>query len=163
MRAVIETNVAIAANGRETHASYACQYSCIEFLEQIVSLKSKDIILLDSYDLILDEYKKYLNFKGQPGVGDIFFKYLHDNMYLNVKIKKINITPADDDTRGFQELPFNQLDKSDRKFLAVALVGLGIVVNAMDSDWHEQIVSINAMGVKVNQLCPEHGCPNPTA
>ena len=76
MKAVVDTNVAIAANGRNTHASLACQLACIEFLEKLVSAKYRTAIILDDLDLIISEYSGYLNYKGQPGVGDMFFKYI---------------------------------------------------------------------------------------
>jgi hypothetical protein len=163
MKVVVETNVTIAANGRDTHATPACQYDCVELLEKLASAKSRDQVLLDAGGLILDEYKPYLHYKGQPGTGDMFFKYLHDHMYMGKRVIRVSITPVTDEARGFAELPVNSLDKSDRKFLAVALVGGGTVVNAMDTDWHEQAAFIAALGVKVRQLCPEHGCPEPGA
>lgn len=158
MIVVVETNVPIAANGRDTHASLECQYICTEFLENLVSPKSHMSIILDEKGLIFDEYRNYLSYKGQPGVGDIFFKHLHDNMYLSKKIKLITITKIADETRGFDELPVNKIDKSDRKFLAAAIVGNADIINAMDTDWHEEAVFVNLMGIKVQQLCPEHGC-----
>ena len=72
-RFVIDTNVPIAANGRNTHADEQCQLNCINFLDEI---RTKSIVLLDNEDFLFDEYKKYLSFHGEPGVGDKFFKYL---------------------------------------------------------------------------------------
>lgn len=158
MNVVVETNVPIAANGRETHASLACQYTCTEFLEKLASPKSNTSIILDEQGMILDEYRHYLNYKGQPGVGDMFFKYLHDHMYLDKKVKLVPISPITDETRGFSELPVNPIDKSDRKFLAVAIVANANIINAMDTDWHEKAVFVDLMKIKVQQLCPEHGC-----
>lgn len=158
MNVVVETNVAIAANGRNTHAELSCQFACVEFLEKLASSKSRDTVLLDNRDLLFTEYKRHLNHRGQPGVGDAFFKYLHDNAYSGSRISLISITPNDIECQGFDELPINQIDKSDRKFLAVALVGSGEIFNALDNDWHEQKQFVNALGVVVNQLCPEHGC-----
>ncbi len=155
MKVVVETNVSIAANGRDTHASLSCQFTCVDYLEKLVAEHSRDQILLDEQGLILDEYKRYLNFKGQPGTGDMFFKFLHDNMYLGGRVTLVTVTPSDDETKGFVELPANPVDNSDRKFLAVALVGKGRVVNALDTDWHEQAEFIAVLGVKVKQLCPE--------
>ena len=159
MKVVVETNVTIAANGRNTHASLACQYNCVEFLEKLVSTQSRDQVLLDDRGLILNEYKRYLNYRGQPGTGDIFFKVLHDNMHWGNRVKQISVTPVTDEDKGFGELPVNQVDKSDRKFLAVACVGKGHVINAVDTDWHEQAAFITGLCVSVKQLCPEHGCP----
>ncbi|MDP2785135.1 MAG: hypothetical protein Q8O38_11170 [Sulfurimicrobium sp.] len=158
MNVVVDTNVAISANGRDTHASLACQYVCIVFLQGLVSPKNRTQIVIDELDLIFSEYSNHLHYKGQPGVGDIFFKYLHDHMYLRKKIKRVPITPIADDARGFNELPPNTVDKSDQKFLAAAVVAGAEIVNAVDTDWHEQVVFVADLGVNVHQLCPEHGC-----
>lgn len=158
MNVVVDTNVPIAANGRDTHVSLACQFACTEFLEKLVSPKSHTSIILDELMLIFDEYRNHLNYKGQPGVGDIFFKHLHDHMYLGKKVKLISITPITDETRGFNELPANPIDKSDRKFLAAAIVAKANIINALDTDWHEKAVFVDSMKIKVQQLCPEHGC-----
>lgn len=153
---VIETNVAIAANGRNTHASLECQLACVVFLSNIVA--KKGLIAIDELGLILEEYARHLNYSGQPEVGDEFFKYLHDHQYYSQRVLRVNITPSDVRERGFDELPVNSMDPSDRKFLAVALVAGAEVINALDSDWHENIEEINEIGVEVSQLCPEHAC-----
>ena len=61
-----------------------------------------------------------------------------------------------DDERGFEELPPNELDPSDRKFLAVAVVGAAKILNAVDSDWSEQRSLTDDLSIDVVQLCPEH-------
>lgn len=60
------------------------------------------------------------------------------------------------DERGFEELPENTFDRSDRKFLAVAVVARAVVLNATDSDWGEQQALMDELGVEVNELCPQH-------
>ena len=146
---VIDTNVAIVANGRETTASLKCQLACVEFLDK----REQFSIALDCSELIMTEYSKYLSYAGQPGVGDVFFKYLHDNQYNPAKIKRVEITPSNDEARSFAELPKNSLDPSDRKFLAVAVVAQATVVNATDSDWAEHRELLVALKVPVEQLC----------
>ena len=46
---VVDTNVAIAANGRNTHADYACRFDCNETLEAIcrVILNSNELLFID--------------------------------------------------------------------------------------------------------------------
>lgn len=158
MNVVVDTNVAVAANGRNTHASLACQYKCVEFLERLVSPSKRTRIILDEPGLIFAEYSNYLNYKGQPGAGDKYFKYLHDHMYQGRKIRLVPITPIADEARGFSELPNNSVDKSDRKFLATALAAGAAVVNALDSGWHRQADFIADLGVNVQQLCPDQAC-----
>lgn len=158
MRAVVDTNIAIAANGRDTHASFECQLACIEFLQELHSPKTQHQVFLDDRDLILEEYRTYLYHHGEPGVGDRFYKFLHDNIYMGIKVQRVCITPLDDETRGFNELPPNTIDKSDRKFLAAAKVANATIFNALDTDWHNHAAFIEVQGVTVEQLCPEHGC-----
>jgi hypothetical protein len=158
MSVVVDTNVAVVANGRNTHASIDCELKCIEYLENLVATNNRTRIVLDDADLIISEYKKHLNHKGQPGVGDFFYKYLHNNMYLGKKIRLAAIHLDIDEARGFKELPPNSIDKSDRKFLAVAIVTNAKIVNAVETDWHEQIDFVTSLAVRVEQLCPEFGC-----
>ncbi|POZ52228.1 hypothetical protein [Methylovulum psychrotolerans] len=151
---VIDTNVAISANGVNTHASWACRLACIELLQDCKNRQ----IAIDKPGLIMDEYQRHLSYAGQPGVGDMFFKYLHDNQYSTHNILMVNITPSDDDRKGFTELPDNHLDMSDRKFLATAVVAKATLVNATDSDWTEQSGLLDDLGITIKQLCPEHSC-----
>jgi predicted nucleic acid-binding protein len=158
MRAVIDTNVAIAANGRDTHASLACQLECVELLQKLTADGNRHRICVDDRDQILEEYRAHLYHRGEPGVGDRFYRYLHDHMYTGARVIRVAITSTDDDARGFVELPPNDIDRSDRKFLAVALLANATIVNATDTDWYEKAESIARLGVQVKQLCPEHGC-----
>ncbi len=154
MKFVIDTNVTIVANGQSSHATPQCQYACISFLEDIVSPGSRMKIALDAHGEILAEYKDHLSYSGQPGVGDIFFKYLHDSMYRQTKVLLTQITPICDEARGYTELPANVVDKGDRKFLAVAVKSKSQIANAVDTDWHEQRAFIKSLNVRVRQLCP---------
>lgn len=148
---VIDSNVAIVANGDAPHASVDCQLACVELLECCEHY----LIYLDESGLIMDEYSKHLSYAGSPGVGDMFFKYLHDYQYAQKNIQLVTITPIDDGNRGFTELPINNFDPSDRKFLATAVVAGAQVVNATDSDWAEQQELVNQLNITVQQLCPD--------
>ena len=150
---VVDTNVAIAANGRGTHADIRCQLDCVQRLKSLVA---GERVAIDDGNLILDEYKNHLNFSGGPGVGDVFFKHVFNNQYQGERVRRVAVTPAEDDQRGFEELPENTFDRSDRKFLAVAVAAGAVVLNATDSDWGEQAALMDTLGVEVNQLCPQH-------
>ena len=149
---VVDTNVAIAANGRETHADLHCRLACVETLKGLVE---REIVAIDDGNLILDEYRNHLNFAGSPGVGDLFFKHVFDHQYQGGRVRRVLVTPAGDE-RGFEELPENRFDPSDRKFLAVAVAARAVVLNAMDSDWGEQQALMDELGVEVKELCPQH-------
>ena len=62
---------------------------------------------------------------------------------------------------ALKELPENHLDISDRKFLATALVGEAVILNATDGDWAEQRDLTTRLGVTVRQLCPNLPQNNP--
>jgi hypothetical protein len=158
---IVDTNVLISANGRDTHADLQCQLACIEALEKI---RSEEIVLLDSIGLIMDEYAKYCSYKGEPGVGDYFFKHIHDNQQVEDKCLIVKIT--EDKEKGFVEFPdhpeLKSFDLSDRKFVAVAIAS-GVtsninsaVCNATDSDWEEHKAALTDVRITVIQLCPQH-------
>ena len=99
---------------------------------------------------------RHLSFSRMPGVGDAFFKHVFNYQYRGDRVRRTPITPSADDRRGFEELPENRLDRSDRKFLAVAVVANAVVLNATDSDWVEHKALTETLGVQVEQLCPQY-------
>ncbi|TGG77209.1 MAG: hypothetical protein ERJ69_09895, partial [Aphanocapsa feldmannii 288cV] len=137
------------------HASEACQVACIQAVQSIRSGQRKRIVILDDKDEIMDEYQKNLNFSGEPGVGDKFFKYLYYHQHSTQHTRRVLITKINDDDRSFEELPANNLDPSDRKFLAAAIVAEAPIMNATDSDWQEQQALLDRLSVTVEQLCPD--------
>ena len=153
MTFAVDTNVAMAANGRKTHADEQCQLACVQELQSLVA---RETVAIDDRWLVLDEYKKHLSFSGMPGVGDMFFKHVFNNQHQNKYVRKVAVTPSEDSRRGFEGLPKNTFDPSDRKFLAVAVAADAIVLNATDSDWDEQKPLMDELGVEVRQLCPRY-------
>ena len=154
---VVDTNVLVVANERGTYADEKCHERCVDELEHI---KKHCVVVVDCDGRIIEEYMKHARFGhmrfGPPGVGDVFFKHVFDNGYNPARVRRVRITPTDDDRRGFEELPVNRLDRADRKFLATAVVGNAPLLNATDSDWEEQKELTTAVGVEVRQLCPQH-------
>jgi hypothetical protein len=156
---LVDTNVLISANGRDTHADLECQLKCIGTLEKI---KSNKIVLLDNLGLILDEYSHHCNYKGEPGVGDYFFKYVHDNQLVKNNCIIIEITRDSQDQNNFNEFPkgpnLASFDFSDRKFVAVSIASNAYspIYNATDSDWEEHKKELENNTITVIQLCPQH-------
>lgn len=156
---VVDTNVAIVANGRDTHADDECQLTCVNALAEIYDNRP---VVLDHGDLIMDEYAKYLHRSGEPGAGDAFYKYLCLHSHTPGYVHRVSLTPIQDERRGFAELPANNLDPGDRKFLAVAFVAKAPIMNATDSDWHEQRSFLEDHDLVVEQLCPQHAIKSAT-
>jgi hypothetical protein len=154
---VVDTNVAIVANGHDTHVGERCQLACVRCLQELVR---RGVIVLDRLGLIFEEYRTYLRPSGQPGVGDAFLRHLFDHQYDPAKCELVEVTPLVGCARGFQEFPDDQaladFDPSDRKFVAVARASLRnpVIFNATDSDWGEFEEILTRHGVQVEQLCP---------
>lgn len=89
-------------------------------------------------------------------MGDAFFKHVFNNQFQEKRVRRVTVTRSDDARRGFEELPQNAFDPSDRKFLAVSVVAGAVVLNATDSDWAEQDELMDRLGVEVRQLCSRY-------
>ena len=154
MNFVIDTNVLRAANGKADHLTEKEELICINFLENLKNNKFR--VSWDSAFLIYDEYAKHCNHRGFPGTGDIFFKWLYDNQGHSNICECVDITKNGDTFEEFpNDLELERFDKSDHKFVAVAIKSnfSPTIVNASDSDWHNHR-EILSKYVHVLQLCP---------
>lgn len=153
---VVDTNVPVAANGKASQTGPECQLACIDALE---SIRKRNCVLLDSHDRIIEEYRRQLSPKGQPGVGDMFFKWLWDNQGNPRHCGFVEITPLSGHEEGFEEFPRDPalatFDKSDRKFVAVAIASgrKPVIFNAVDSDWRDHAAALERNGIRVKNLC----------
>ena len=155
MSVVIDTNVLVVANGGHAAASLACVGACIDAL-----LQARDAgVVIDDAQLILSEYRGYCSFKGQPGVGDAFFKWLWNQQGNALKCRTVPIKPHK--ARGFAEFPDDarlaKFDREDRKFVAVSVAAGDNppVLNASDTDWWDVRQALAEHHVSVDFLCPE--------
>jgi hypothetical protein len=155
MSIIIDTNVPLVANDLHPAASQRCREACVQALADARS----DAILLDADYEILSEYAKYLSHSGQPGLGDAFFRWLWANHTNPEHCRLIAITAHAD--RGYFEFPdepaLETFDRSDRKFVAVALASgeAPQLLNATDSDWWEHHAELTGCGVHITFLCPD--------
>ena len=147
---VVDTNVGVVANGNED-VDPACQLACVNSLEYAMK---KGVVAVDDAGYIFEEYGKHFSFAGRPGVGDVFFKHVYDLQHRGQRVRRFPITPTADESRGFEELPRNTFDPSDRKFLAAAVVAKAAIINATDSDWGQACDLLRELGVDVEELCP---------
>lgn len=157
--AVVDTNVPVVANGKSDQASTACVIACVEAL--LVIQNGRRIVLDDGYR-IFNEYKSGLSFSGQPGVGDAFFKWLHQNMHNPKHCELVAIHPRTDSPDEFHEFPNDPalatFDLADRKFVAVARAhpSRPPILNAVDSDWWDHREILKSYHVEVEFLCNGH-------
>ena len=161
MKFVVDTNVPLTANGRAEQASLSCINRCARRLDEI--MKQHTLVLDDAWRII-KEYQNKLHSSGQPGPGDAFFKWVLRNWANPRRCVLVPITPCDTskDDRDFGEFPHNVpalsgFDRSDRKFVAVALKHPEHppVLNATDSDWWNFREVLADYGLTVEFICPD--------
>jgi len=154
---VVDTNVPIVANGRSPQAAPACILACIDALDD---LRLHRTIVLDNLGRITEEYRKNLSARGQPGVGDAFFKWVWQNQANTTHCEIVEICPrgSGEDYEEFPDDPgLARFDHSDRKFVAVALASRldPSVLNATDTDWWHYRESLAKHGVRIVFLCSD--------
>jgi hypothetical protein len=159
MYSIVDTNVLIVANGRDCpQASPECVLACVRRLRDI---EQHGTLVLDDGWHIIGEYKHKVSQTGQPGLGDAFLKWVLTNQSNPQRIEKVSITPIEDE--GFAEFPntpgLEKFDRSDRKFVAVALTHpqKPPICDAVDSDWRNFHEALVQAGVTVEFLCPDLG------
>ncbi len=165
-RSVVDTNVAVVAQGASQQADQACVDACIDALDSVTKAGG---LILDAADEIVDEYLTNLGHAGKPGIGRAFAKWARDYRFNDDLVTRVHVTRrSDGGWRQFDQFPDRQdlatFHKDDQKFVAVAVAsGEGTpVLNAVDSDWWNHRAALTAAGISIVFLCPQHQ-PAPAA
>lgn len=154
MHFLIDTNVAVAANGK-SDAGPACRDAAGQWL---VQLQQHEILVLDDAFLILNEYDRNLHSAGQPGPGDAFYLWALRNRSNPRHCVQVALELAEDGS--FAAFPsveaLAKFDRDDRKFVAAALTHPANppVVVATDKDWHHDYAALIQYGVRMEFICP---------
>lgn len=160
-KCLVDTNVPKTANlatqpDPESNVPDACVLACIEAVEHVIKKRG---LVIDAGDEIFDEYRQQLSMKGQPGVGDRFMKWVHDNRWSLPDSHRVNITKNGE---SYDEFPIHDglddFDKSDRKFVAAANAHCEKppILQATDSKWWGWKDALAEVGITVHFLCPEY-------
>lgn len=150
---VVDTNVAIVANGASEQADDDLTLECIE---AIMTLTKRGGVVLDDDDRIVSEYRHKLSLAGQPGTGDMFLKWIHDNQWNEERCELRQVTCTDEDEQRFEEFPdcgeLAAFDVSDRKFVAVANAGTtkAAILQAVDFKWWGWKGALEKCGIPVH-------------
>jgi hypothetical protein len=110
-------------------------------------------VVLDLAGEIEGEYHRYLNPRGQPGVGDRFYLAVLNSAPGRVERVALprNADGEYEDFPACQELV--RFDRDDRKFVALARRERIPVANATDSDWLVHCASLQACGISIHFVC----------
>lgn len=154
---IMDTNILVIANRRNTHATLVCSKRCADLLQE---LQIKGIVVIDADFRILKEYCQNANQTGQPGIGDAFLLWVLRNRGTPLcELQAITILPSADGSENYSEFPsdptLHGFDPSDRKFVAVCLAhpARPSIHNAGDSDWGNYRTALEKHGVVVREVC----------
>jgi hypothetical protein len=159
MKAVIDTNVLLVANGHHAGASEDCVSECVRRLQ---AMQAGGVAVIDDDYRIIREYQNKMRPNAQKGVGNAYLKWLLQNQANAGRVELVSITELPPDR--FTEFPDPalelQFDIPDRKFAAVAYThpGKPPIWQATDSKWLDWWPALVAKGVRVDFLCPEDAC-----
>ena len=153
---IVDTNVAVVANGRSEQASTNCVETCAEKLGEIMRGEVK--LVLDNRWIVLREYMQNLRSSGAD-VGDRFLGWVLRNWTNPEQCDLVSITPIDDSENAFEEFPddpaLDGFDPADRKFIAVARAHpeKPPILQAVDSQWLDFHEAFRRNGVTVAFIC----------
>lgn len=158
---LVDTNVAKTANlatqpDAASDVPDECVLACIEAMEHV---KNKNGLVIDAGDEIYDEYHRQLSMSGQPGMGDRFMKWVHDNRFKLPDSQRVEITKKDE---SYNEFPthdgLTNFDNSDRKFVAVsnAHPDKPTILQATDSKWWGWKDALGQCGITIQFMCADY-------
>lgn len=157
MKAVIDTNVLLVANGQHADVAEDCVISCVMRLQ---ALQKSGVVVIDDGFRILREYQNKTSLNPAKGAGDVFLKWMLQHTASRVEQVALNET-ADS---CFAEFPDPELelrfDPPDRKFAAVAHAHpeKPPIWQAADCKWLDWWPALRTNGVEVDFLCPDDVC-----
>jgi hypothetical protein len=157
-KCIVDTNVPKLANGHTADNMQGCVSACIDVIKMVVEGTHR--LCLDDDGEIFEEYRKQLNISGQPKVGDVFLKWVHDNQWNDKKIVRVSLTRKGE--YEYEEFPksidLEGFDKSDKKFVAVANSHpeKPPILVASDHKWWNFKDILSDQGIVIQFLCPEH-------
>lgn len=159
MRAVIDTNVLLVANGQHVDVSTECITECVRRLQ---AMEKAGVTIIDDGYRILGEYQHKTRINPPKGVGDVFLKWLLRQTGNAARVEQVSLTETA--ANFFVEFPDSTLqpvfDASDRKFAAVANAhpDKPPIWQAADCKWLDWWPALQAKGIRVEFLCPEDAC-----
>ena len=160
---VVDTNVPIIANHATNYdendtISLECIKACLEIIDHI---SKNGGLVIDDNGEIFEEYARYLSFKGAPGLGDKFMKWVHDYQWYPEKVTRISIQRLNGTYKQFPDhAGLVNFDTNDRKFVAVAnahsINDKPPILQATDTKWWGWKDALSEVGIDVQFLCPDY-------
>jgi len=159
MKAVIDTNVLLVANGDHGDVSDACIAECVLRLQ---CMQAEGTVVIDDAYRIVTEYLNKNRPNAAKGAGNVFLKWLLRHTANPLRVHQVPLTEPRPDC--FVEFPDPALeprfDRPDRKFVAVACAHpeRPPVWQAADCKWLDWWRPLADVGIRVDFLCPVDAC-----
>lgn len=152
VEAIIDTNVAVIANGQNNDVVQSCYNACVRF---IITAKASRVIVIDDGDEVRSEYAKAIADRRPHELGAHFLFHILNHQYDPAKVRRVALTK--DGNGNFIDFPnvpeLSTFNHSDRKFAALSK-NTGIeVTHAADSDWCDFLTPLQANGINITHLC----------
>lgn len=154
---LVDTGVALVANGQADQASPACIVACTNALHDITRQGG---LVLDSLGEIFTEYKNNLLQRGQRGPGDEFLLWVITNQWTPGRCDRVTLTRSSQAPPFYAEYPPNRalagFDPSDCKFVAAANAhpDKPPILVSLDTDWANAKLALEEAGIRLRELCP---------
>ncbi|GHV91650.1 hypothetical protein AGMMS50268_21530 [Spirochaetia bacterium] len=165
-KCIIDANVPIVANlikhpDPSSDIDLNLTLECIKAVEHV---KEKNALVLDSEDIIFNQYRDNLSKTagesfGDLGSGDAFYLWVRDNRFSFSEQDRVVVTKTDD---SYDEFPktdtLKGFDPADKIFIAVSNKHKKKppILQGTDSKWWGYKDQLEALGIKVIFLCPEY-------
>ena len=156
---VIDTNVAVVADRRgPSNTTEGCILAAIAALRRV---QKSDRLVLDAGGRILAEYTENVRTAGQPGPDQRFLRWVHRHQYNEQRCVRVAIHVRGDEGEDYEEFPdaadLTDFDRSDRKFVAVALARGPVtpIIQATDAEWWRRRHALASAGVRIEFICPD--------
>lgn len=159
MKAVIDTNVLLVANGQHDEVSPGCVIECVSRLQ---AMQKAGVTVIDDNFRVLGEYQHKTRLNPPKGVGDVFLKWLLRQAGNPSRVEQIPLTETKE--HCFTEFPDPDLepefDAPDRKFAAIAHAhpDKPPIWQAADCKWLDWWPALQARGLAVDFLCSTDAC-----
>lgn len=157
---VIDANVLAVANRLAEHVNEDCIRLCAS---RLANVRRAERVALDQDNVIWSQYARQCSYRGSPGLGSEFFRWLHQRRWDPRYCEAVALRRrGDDPDADFESFPADDalsgFDRDDRVFIAVARASRQAppVLNATDTRWRPHLAALARHGVVVEILCPQH-------
>ena len=157
---VIDTNVLIVPD-TESKTHPECAQAC----DQALKTAQEGIVVLDSKYQIIKEYKQVIDrieHKGKEyqklSSAQAFLTWIHKNLKVTERVEMVdcNNIEFEENTVFTDGLGLEKFDRSDRKFVVVALNSNSNpkIIVSIERGWLKHLEALKHLNLNIDLICP---------